>query len=45
MKPTSVPASIAAEIDRLGAVRVVIFGGSGAVSPEVATELARLTGP
>lgn len=45
VKPTSVPASVAAEIDRLGAERVVIFGGSGAVSPDVATELARLTGP
>lgn len=45
VKPTSVPASIAAELARLGAERVVIFGGSGAVSPAVATELARLAGP
>lgn len=45
VKPTSVPASIAAELDRLGTERVVIFGGAGAVSSEVATELARLTGP
>ena len=45
VKPTSVPASIAAELGRLGAERVVIVGGPGAVSSAVATELARLTGP
>ena len=45
VKPTSVPASIATELGRLGADRVVIFGGPGAVSPDVATELARLTAP
>lgn len=43
VQPTSVPAAIATELGRLGAERVVIFGGPGAVSAAVATELARLT--
>jgi putative cell wall-binding protein len=43
VQPTSVPAAIATELGRLGAERVVIFGGPGAVSVGVATELARLT--
>lgn len=45
VKPTSVPAAVAAELVRLGADRIVIFGGTGAVSPAVATELGLLIGP
>jgi putative cell wall-binding protein len=45
VKPTAVPPSVAAELGRLGAERVVIFGGPGAVSSGVAAELGRLTAP
>jgi putative cell wall-binding protein/spore germination protein YaaH len=37
---SSVPASTAAELARLRPARIVVVGGTGAVSPQVATQLA-----
>lgn len=44
--PTSVPSVVASELSRLKPSRIVILGGTGAVSPAVATRLdAYTTGP
>ena len=40
--PTTLPASVSAEIDRLGARRAVIVGGPAAISADVELQLARL---
>ena len=42
--PDSVPASVSAEIQRLGAGRVFVVGGSGAVSNSVVTQLGAIPG-
>ncbi|MBN2847359.1 MAG: cell wall-binding repeat-containing protein [Coriobacteriia bacterium] len=42
--PTQLSPAVAAEIVRLGATRVVVLGGTGAVSPTVVTALARVPG-
>lgn len=46
VEPDGLPAAVAAELVRLGAVDVVVLGGEAAVGPEVARRIARLpTGP
>lgn len=42
--PTALPAVVAAELRRLRPARVVVLGGSGAVSEAVADEAARVSG-
>jgi putative cell wall-binding protein len=44
VKPTSLPAVVAAEIARLGPEGVVILGGTGAVSTAVATQIEAVLG-
>jgi len=42
--PATLPATVAAEIERLGATRAVVLGGEGAVSPAVYAALDALDG-
>ncbi len=42
-EPSKLPAKVAAEIRRLGAKKVIIVGGTGAVSENVAVQLHRIT--
>lgn len=42
--PASLPSSVKDEIERLGATKVYVLGGTGAVSDAVATALATLVG-
>ena len=41
--PTAIPASTAAELERLDPQRIVVLGGTGAVSAQVAIDLQRYT--
>jgi putative cell wall-binding protein/predicted transcriptional regulator len=41
--PTSIPLVIITELDRLNPGRIVVLGGAGAVSPEVAVALRKFT--
>ena len=41
--PTAIPAATAAELDRLDPQRIVVLGGTGAVSAQVAIDLQRYT--
>jgi putative cell wall-binding protein len=41
--PTGIPASTAAELERLDPQRIVVLGGTGAVSAQVAIDLQRYT--
>ena len=41
--PTAIPASTAAELERLDPQRIVVLGGTGAVSAQVANDLQRYT--
>lgn len=43
VQPTGVPAAVAAEIQRLAPDRIVVVGGTGAVSASVYNQLARFT--
>ena len=43
--PSAIPGSSATELDRLNPVRIVILGGTGAVSAAVALQLATYIGP
>lgn len=43
-RPGALPDSVAAEIARLGAKRAIVLGGTGAVSPQVFSELEALLG-
>lgn len=43
-EPAALSPAVAAEIERLGATRVVVLGGTGAVSSSVANALAKLPG-
>ena len=44
VEPTSLPAEVAVEIDRLGTDRVFVIGGTGAVSDEVKAAIGGIPG-